>query len=635
MLTSIRTTFAKGFARWILIGLMALLILSFGIWGIQDVFTGFRSNEVVSVGQTVVSTEQFQRIYNREVQQLSRRIGKPISPTEARLLGLDRQVLERLTASALLDEQARAYRLGLSSEKIAATVMEDPNFRSPSGQFDRNYFAAILRENGMSEPAFFDEQQRVYLRGQLGESLAGKSAVPEAMLEAYARFRDETRSISYVTLTDASAGDVGQPEPAALQAFYEERKGDFRSPEFRRFTYIAVTPEDLAAKATVTDDEARAEYEARKDRYTTAEKRTVQQIAFQNAVDAQAAAGRISGGQATFDQIATERKLKPADLDLGTVTKAQLLDPVVAEEAFKLPEGGVSGAVQGKLSTSILRVTKIEPAVVTPFETAKEEIKKNLAVERARQGLGDLQDKIEDERAGGASLKEIADKFKLQAQEILAMDAQGRDAAGQPYRLPLQEELVKAVFANEPGTDTEVVDGRDQGPVWYHVDAIEGARERTLDEAKGDVLALWTKEEKSKRLQARADELLKELGSGKPLDEVAKAANLEVKQAWGLKRNGESQGLSAAAVNLVFATPVKDRATALSGNGSDRVVFEVTESIVPPFDAKGQQNVALADQLSGLVGQDLLTDYVRQLEDQLGLEVNNANLSRAVGAGES
>jgi peptidyl-prolyl cis-trans isomerase D len=635
MLTSIRTTFAKGFARWILIGLMALLILSFGIWGIQDVFTGFRSNEVVSVGKTVVSTEQFQRIYNREVQQLSRRIGKPISPAEARLLGLDRQVLERLTASALLDEQASAYRLGLSSERIAAAVMEDPNFRSPSGQFDRNYFAAILRENGMSEPAFFAEQQRVYLRGQLGESVAGKSAVPDTMLAAFARFRDETRSISYVTLTDALVGDVGQPEPAALQAFYEERKGEFRSPEFRKFTYIAITPEDLAAKVTVTDDDAKAEYEAHKDRYTTAEKRTVQQIAFQSAVEAQAAAGRISGGQATFDQIATERNLKPADLDLGTVTKAELLDPVVAEEAFKLPEGGVSGAVQGKLSTSILRVTKVEPAVVTPFETARDQIEKSLAVERARRDLGDLQDKVEDERAGGASLKEIADKFKLEAREILAMDAQGRDAAGQPYNLPLQADLVKAIFANEPGADTEVVDGRDQGLVWYHVDAIEGARERTLDEAKGDVLALWTKEEKGKRLQARAEDLLKELESGKPLDEVAKASNLEVKQAWGLKRNGEGQGLSAAAVNLVFATPVKGRATALSGNGSDRVVFEVTESIVPPFDAKGQQNVALSDQLSGLIGQDLLTDYVRQLEDQLGLEVNNANLSRAVGAGES
>ena len=38
MLTSIRTVFAKGIARVILIGLVGLLIVSFGIFGIQDVF---------------------------------------------------------------------------------------------------------------------------------------------------------------------------------------------------------------------------------------------------------------------------------------------------------------------------------------------------------------------------------------------------------------------------------------------------------------------------------------------------------------------------------------------------------------------------------------------------------------------
>jgi peptidyl-prolyl cis-trans isomerase D len=458
--------------------------------------------------------------------------------------------------------------------------------------------------------------------------------VPRVMQEAFARFQDETRSIAYVTLTDHLVGDIADPDAATLQAFYEERKGEFRRPEFRKFTYIALTPEALAGKVSVSDEDAKAEYESRKERYATQEKRTVQQISFPDAADAKAAADRISGGQATFDAIAAERKVAPTDLDLGTVTKAQLLDPAVAEEAFKLPEGGVSGVVQGRLSTSILRVSKIDPSVVTSFDAAKEQIKKDVALERARRDLNDLQGKIEDERAGGASLKEIAGKFQLEAKEILAMDAQGRDAAGQPYRLPVQTELVQGVFANDTGADTEAIDGRDQGLVWYHVDAVEPARDRTLDEAKGDVVAAWKREETAKRLQARAEDLVKELGAGKTLEDVAKAAGLEVKQAWGLKRNGEGQGLSAAAVNQVFATPVKGRATALSGNGTDRIVLEVTESIVPPYDPKAQQSVAIDRQLSQMTGQDLLNDYVRQLEGQLGLEVNGTNYNRAIGGGE-
>ena len=123
------------------------------------------------------------------------------------------------------------------------------------------------------------------------------------------------------------------------------------------------------------------------------------------------------------------------------------------------------------------------------------------------------------------------------------------------------------MFTGEVGADTDVIDGRDSGLIWYNVDGVTPARERTLEEAKGDVVAAWTAEEKAKRLQAKAEELIKDLNGGKSLDDVAKAAGVETKQAWGLKRNADAQGLSAAAINQVFATPLKGFATALSGSG--------------------------------------------------------------------
>src|SRR3954452_1164222 len=77
MLTSIRTTFQKGIARLILIALMTMLILSFALWGIQDIFRGFRSNEAVSIGSTVISTEEFQRAYTQEVRRQSNLYKRP------------------------------------------------------------------------------------------------------------------------------------------------------------------------------------------------------------------------------------------------------------------------------------------------------------------------------------------------------------------------------------------------------------------------------------------------------------------------------------------------------------------------------------------------------------------------------
>jgi peptidyl-prolyl cis-trans isomerase D len=612
---------------------MSILIVSFAIWGIEDVFRGLGSNEVASVGDSSISMDSYQRAFNQQVQQLSRRGGKPLTPSEARLLGVDRQVLSRLTTDAALSEQAGNYGLGLSQEKIAEVVLKDPAFQDDSGRFNRDYFNQVLRDNGFSEAAFFAEQQRVYLRSQLIQALVGQVSVPKVLQEAAARYGSEARNISFITLTAAQIEDVGQPSAAELKAYFDERKGEFRAPEYRKFTYLFISPDALAARASVTDDDARAEYDAHRDRYTTPEKRTVQQIAFDTEADARAASERIKGGQATFDAIATERKITPADLDLGAVTRAELLDPAVADAAFKLPEGGVSDVVQGRLSTVLLRVTKIEPEVVTPFDSVKDEVKKTIAFDRAKNEIHDLQEKVEDERAGGATLKEIAGKIGLEAVEVAAMDAQGRDPNGQSVNLPQQDAVASAVFANEVGTDTEVIDGRDVGLVWYTVEDVTPARDRTLDEAKDAVTASWQEQQRVTRLQEKAEALLKDLRGGKSIEEIAKAVGVDVQQAWGLKRNTGGQGLSQATVNQVFATPLEGFATAPSGNGTDRIVFRVDEVTVPPFDAAAQDSVAMRRQLDQSVQEDLLAQYVDRLQADLGLTVNPTNLNRALGGG--
>ena len=115
---------------------------------------------------------------------------------------------------------------------------------------------------------------------------------------------------------------------------------------------------------------------------------------------------------------------------------------------------------------------------------------------------------------------------------------------------------------------------------------------------------------------------------------VLKAAGVETKQAWGLKRNADAQGLSAAAINQVFATPLKGFATALSGSGGDRIVFQMTDSTIPPFDPAAPEATQISQQLTQLVEQDLLSQYVQRLQNDLGTSINQTNMNRAVGGSE-
>src|SRR6476660_5584818 len=100
----------KASSTWLGKALMAVvmggLIISFAIWGIGDIFRGFGLNAVAKIGGTEISIEQFRQYYTDKLQQISRQAGRPITPDQARGMGLDRQLLGQLVAETTLDEQA-------------------------------------------------------------------------------------------------------------------------------------------------------------------------------------------------------------------------------------------------------------------------------------------------------------------------------------------------------------------------------------------------------------------------------------------------------------------------------------------------------------------------------------------------
>ena len=134
------------------------------------------------------------------------------------------------------------------------------------------------------------------------------------------------------------AGEIPTPTPEVLAKYFEERKALFRAPEYRKITVLALAPAELAKPDAISDANAKAYYEQRKASYGKPEKRELRQIAFPNEEDAAAARERISKG-ATFDDIAKDRGMKASDTELGTVTKADIIDPAVADAAFALKPG--------------------------------------------------------------------------------------------------------------------------------------------------------------------------------------------------------------------------------------------------------------------------------------------------------
>ncbi len=604
------------------------LIVSFAIWGIGDIFRATPASTIAEVGSTTITVEQVRSAYTNELQRLGRQFRTVISPEQARAFGIDQQVVNTLVTEAVLTEQAKKMGLSVSDELVASSITGNPAFKGADGQFNRALFDQALRNASLSEAGFVQEQRSAMTRLHLAEALAGDVTVPAVARDAIHRYSNERRAASYIVLPSAMAGDIPAATNEQLQSFFEERKSTFRAPEYRAVTAMALDAAALAKPDTVSEADARQAYEQQKAKFGTPERRTIQQITFPSPAEAEAAAAKIRDG-AAFEAVAAERNVSPQDLELGTFTKAEMLDPAVADAAFGLQQGAVSAPIAGRFGSVLVRVTQIQLEAVRPFEEVAAEIRQSVAQERAQGQIEKIHDEIEDLRAGAKPLADIAKEKGLALVQVPAVDASGLDKAGNPVNLPDRDAVVKAAFASDIGVDNEALRTA-TGYVWYDVTGIEASREKNLDEVRDQVAAQWREDQVAQRLSEKARQLTERLEKGEAIEAVAQEAGAPVKTATDLARNAVKDDLAAEAVNRIFAIPVGKAGHAANGANA-RAVFKVTSATVPPLMTTTQEAQTIENRLKTGFGDDLISQYIAQVRQDLGVTVNQQALRQATG----
>jgi peptidyl-prolyl cis-trans isomerase D len=610
---------------------MGVLIISFGVWGIADIFKGFGQSTLAKIGRTEISTEQFRQLYTERLQQIGRQYGRPLTMDQARAFGLDRQVLQQVIAEAALDDNARQLGLGQSDAQTMRMVYSDPNFKGVSGAFDPARFQATIRQVGYTEQRYIADQRRVSLRRQIANTITAGLEPPKTLIDALVRFQSEQRSIDYVKLDAAQTGAIDPPSPEALAGYFDDHKTQFRAPEYRRISFVMITPDEIGKWSAVSDDDAKKIFEERRDKLSTPERRQLAQIVFPNVEEASAARGRITSGL-SFDDLAKERGLSPSDLDLGTITKSAVIDPAIADAAFSLAPGDVSQPVQGRFGTVLVKVGKIEPGTQATYESVAPNLKREIGAERARAQVASLHDKMEDERGGGASVVEAAQKLGLTAVTLDAVDRSGRTPNGQPVAgIPQGLPVVTQAFSSDVGVDNDPIQFGG-GYVWFDVLGITPSRERGIDEVKDQVETRWRDDQITSRLRAKATDIVQKLNQGGKLADEAAGLGLKVDTAAAFRRDATVPGVPTSVIEAAFRTPKDTAAQAPGTGGGDWIVFRVTDATVPPVDLASEDIKKLKETLLRGLSDEQVAEYVTKLESQLGTSINQSALAQVTGA---
>lgn len=615
---------------WISKLLLGVLVLSFGVWGIADVFRGgMTGNAALTAGGSEVSATDYRFAYEQQVMRLSQQFRQRLTREQAKSIGVENQVLAQLAAGVVLDEGARNMQLGLSKDGIARLTAEDPAFQDASGNFNRAQFDAVLRQSGIRAQDYLENRAKVARRQQMVEAATDGIKMPDAMLKALALYQGESRSVDYITIPVEKSDAIPAPSDDALKAYFDAHKDEYKAPEYRKVTYVKLEPADIADPAAVTQEEINEYYEKNKARYGTIEQRTIEQISFADEAAANAAQQKIAAGTSFLD-IGKEQGKTEDDLKLGTFEKSAIPDQTIADAAFALAENGVSPVVKGGFGPVILRVTKIDPAHVKPLSEVEAEIRTTLANNIAASSISGIHDSYEQQRSDGASMADVAKGLSLKTVTVDAVDAEGNDPSGKPVELPNGQALLAAAFQAEQGFDNDALTMGNVGYLWYQIDGVTPARDRTLDEVKDKVVAAWKGEEAVKRLNQRLEDLKKRLDGGATLDAIASELGLEKQTKRGVTRSTNDADIGSAAAAQIFRGPNGFTGTAAAPSDDAQILFKVTEVTEPASAGPDTIPEQQRNYLSTALSDDVLEQMVGELQKQYPVKINQTVINNAL-----
>ncbi len=575
--------------------MFALLIGSFALWGVGDMITRFVKPErpVATVGGAEIAGPEVVQSFQRRVAQLRSQFGGRLTTEQAIQFGLLDQTVQQMVAERLFDLESQRVGIAIGADLVRQRIRDEPAFKDATSRFNPVQFEAALRNAGLSEATYVALLRHDLARELMAGAVVAGVSVPAPLVDQLYRYRGEKRVAELLTIANASIADIPAPSGEDLAKFHQDNAARFTAPEYRQGYLVSLRPTDLAGEVTVDEAKLKEEYDRRQAEFVTPERREVSQILFSDEAQARTAADQLKAG------------------------------------GFALAQGGVTEPLQSPLGWHLLKVDRVEPGSSRDFAQVRETLRHDLAVEQASEIAYKLSTKLEDELAGGASLRDAAAKLALKVVEMAPTDRQGAVQDGKPLAgLTANDPALSALFQTAEGANSKLTDTPDGGYVVVHVDKLIAPSLKPLDSVRTEVDGAWKAARQAEAATAKAQALVQRIKAGEDFAKVAQDAGLTptttpaVIRATGPRADAPPAQVVARMFQLkpgeVGDTPIQD----------GHVILRLSE-IQPADPGQSREEVAaLSDQLKRAMSQEVLEAYGTALRQRYPVSIDRDVMQR-------
>ncbi len=610
---------------WLVKILFVLLIASFAVWGIGDIFRGQGPETTVAeVGPFEISALEVERELQRQIGRLQQTLGPEFTLEQARLLGLPQQSLEQLIQRALFELAVRDAGLEVGTSLVQQRMQAQGGFVDPTtGRFNADLFRRFLLSNGLTEEGYVAFMREQIGRELISSAVAAGARAPDRLVRDLYRHQAEGRVADIIFVAADRFTDLPEAAPNALAEYHANHSVQFTAPELRTLSLVMVRPQDFAADIDVPTETLRAEFEARIDEFVEPERRTVTQVVVESEDEARRIIVAAEGG----GDLAAVAGAEPITFDLAAEDDL----PDIGATAFGLAAGELGGPVQSAFGWHVIRVDAIQAGGEAGFDDVRDEVLARVQTDLAVDRIYDVANELDDLLAGGAGLGDAAQELGLTVSRIDAVDAEGNRSDGTPVEgiadLGTVLDTALGLAAGEQSLVTET----NAGDFFVvRVDGIEPSRLRPLEEVGDQVRAGWQAQQRLAQADALAEELAQRLETGADAETLAAEHGLDVLRTEAFTRDADTaaqnlppglrRGLFAEVVGGVVQGPVGE-----VGHTVARLVAvepadpDAAETVLRRLEATATQQVAtdlLAQFVAGLRGSHDVAVYPERMQDE-------------------
>ncbi|MGE0251528.1 MAG: peptidyl-prolyl cis-trans isomerase [Dongiaceae bacterium] len=579
-----------------------LLILSFVGWGMDSsIRAEFNSNAVAEVGRSVLTTDMVQQGAEREAERLLPSMGNNVEALKQLRPLLAQNVVRQWLTNELKVRETKRIGLSVPDSVIKDMIRKYPSFQH-DGKFSPDAFKNFLRTNNLNESSFLAMLRQDWSDTQLATIFSDHGYTLPAIEAAGAAFAQQQRQADIIELPYSAVKNVGTPSDGELEEFLETRRAQYSTPEYRDLTAVSFTAKNIAARAKVSEEELRDEYEKNLSAFQIPEGRVLNQLLFPDEKAAQAA---YKAAKSAKSLSAAAASLKPPQkvIELGTLRANEMSDEI-GKAVLSTSETGIIGPVKTDLGWHVLEIKKIVPQSTKSFDTVKNELRMAVQQRNAEEQIYKLANDVQDRLASGAKLEELAKEFDLSIYTVKGIDPDGKTKAGQPAILPVSDEkaFLAAAFRTPQGQDSGWQELKDGAYFVVRTDALEERRLKPMAQIRPAAIAAWQAEQQKFRAREDAVKAVKDLNAGESVGKIANQLNGKVSTSPLVGR--EDKSLNPRLMGQIFALQKGQAAMIETENGLTIAVLKkvVTPKIKPMTAAKGKNQAIQNDLLTEWVG---------------------------------